>query len=306
MYKHSSNIDLRALHIFRTVAECGGFAPAQAVLNASQSSISERIAKLESDLGVRLCDRGRAGFRLTEAGIAVRETSDRLFAALDAFQLDTSELSGTLSGRLGIGTLDNTVMNRKSALVDALRRFAKRDHNVQIDLTVGSPAELERRVLEGALQAALSIFPVHISGLSYRKLYTEEHILCAPAGHPLCSEKSTRKLRAGIRTAPAVSVTFLAREFEPILQNVTARVENIEASEILLLSGGYIGYLPKHHAAHWLNVGELLELDPKLRQHFDFELAVPLGGGHSSALRAFLTDLNSAVGSGRSQKPEQR
>ena len=294
MYENDAGTDIRALLVFRVVAERGGFAAAQAALGVAQSSISERIAKLEGDLGVRLCDRGRAGFRLTEAGTAVLEASTRLFAALDAFRLATSELTGRLSGRLGIGTLDNTVADPDSPLVGALRRFAARDHDVRIDLTVGSPADLERGVLEGELHAAIGIFPVHVAGLRYRRLYTEEHRLCASRDHPLCVETSARKRRTAIRTAPAVSVAFLARKTDPLLEGVCARVENVEACAMLLLSGGYIGFLPSHHAAPWIEAGELVELEPKLRQRHDFELAVRRGGAHSAALRAFLTDLGAA------------
>ena len=289
-----ADIDLRALLVFRAVAERGGFAAAQAALGVAQSSISERIAKLEGDLGVRLCDRGRAGFRLTEAGAAVLEASTRLFAALDEFRLATSELTDRLSGRLGIGTLDNTVTDPDSPLIGALRRFAARDHDVHIELSVGSPADLERGVLDGDLHAAIGIFPVHVAGLRYRPLYTEEHRLCASRDHPLCQETGARRRRAGIRAAPAVSVAFLARKTDPVLDGVRARVENVEACAMLLHSGGYIGFLPTHYASPWLELGELVELEPKLRQRHDFELAVRRGGAHSAALRAFLTDLRVA------------
>ena len=121
MYHYDSisdiDIEIRSLLVFRSVAERGGFAAAQAALGVAQSSISERIAKLEGALGVHLCDRGRAGFQLTEAGEAVYESSTRLLAAIDAFRLETSELTDRLSGRLGIGTLDNTVSDRASPLL---------------------------------------------------------------------------------------------------------------------------------------------------------------------------------------------
>ena len=60
--------DLKLLRIFETIVRCGGFAAAQPILNIGASSISEYMSQLETRLGLRLCERGRAGFRLTEEG----------------------------------------------------------------------------------------------------------------------------------------------------------------------------------------------------------------------------------------------
>jgi len=60
--------DLHMLAVFMTVAECGGFAAAQVALNASQSTIGRQISDLERRFGMRICQRGRAGFRLTDKG----------------------------------------------------------------------------------------------------------------------------------------------------------------------------------------------------------------------------------------------
>jgi len=56
-----SDIDLRLLRVFEAVAVAGGFVRAQEALGISQPAISSYIAKLESRLNVRLCDRGPKG-----------------------------------------------------------------------------------------------------------------------------------------------------------------------------------------------------------------------------------------------------
>ena len=60
--------DLRLFRLFMTVVEAGGFTAAQSELNLSLSTISTHFAELEGRLGVRLCRRGRSGFKLTEEG----------------------------------------------------------------------------------------------------------------------------------------------------------------------------------------------------------------------------------------------
>jgi DNA-binding transcriptional LysR family regulator len=61
-------VDLRLLRVFATVVEARGFTAAQTILNVSGSTISNQISALETRLGVKLCRRGRAGFKLTEDG----------------------------------------------------------------------------------------------------------------------------------------------------------------------------------------------------------------------------------------------
>ena len=55
-------------------------AAAQALLNVSESTVSTHMHDLETRLGLRLCQRGRGGFRLTADGEAVYRSARELFA----------------------------------------------------------------------------------------------------------------------------------------------------------------------------------------------------------------------------------
>ena len=65
MLNQLSDLDLRLIRVFLSVLDAGGISAAQTALNVSQSTISTQLATLETRLGFRLCERGRAGFRLT-------------------------------------------------------------------------------------------------------------------------------------------------------------------------------------------------------------------------------------------------
>ena len=69
--RRTDNADLRLLRIFMTVADARGFSAAQTLLNISAPTVSNHISALETRLGVKLCQRGRAGFRLTQEGEVV-------------------------------------------------------------------------------------------------------------------------------------------------------------------------------------------------------------------------------------------
>ena len=56
------SVDLRLLRVLVAVVEGRGFAAAQTQLNVGASTISNHMSALETRLGVKLCQRGRAGF----------------------------------------------------------------------------------------------------------------------------------------------------------------------------------------------------------------------------------------------------
>ncbi|MGH8844684.1 MAG: helix-turn-helix domain-containing protein, partial [Advenella sp.] len=57
-----TDFDLRLLRVFRTVAKMGSFTAAESALGITRSAISLHMSDLEKRLGMRLCQRGRAGF----------------------------------------------------------------------------------------------------------------------------------------------------------------------------------------------------------------------------------------------------
>src|SRR5215813_8558763 len=101
-----SDIDVRLLRVFVAIVECGGFAAAQAQLNITESTISTHMHDLEQRLGLRLCQRGRGGFRVTEDGEAVYRATRELFASLDGFRTRVASLKRQMSGQLVVGMPD--------------------------------------------------------------------------------------------------------------------------------------------------------------------------------------------------------
>src|ERR687891_154677 len=60
--------DLRLLKVLREVALRGSFSAAAEALSYSQPAVSQQIARLESQAGVKLIERQPKGVRLTAAG----------------------------------------------------------------------------------------------------------------------------------------------------------------------------------------------------------------------------------------------
>ncbi|MFM0207046.1 LysR family transcriptional regulator [Paraburkholderia sediminicola] len=260
------DVDLKLLRVFMTVVRCGGFSAAQATLNVSQSTISEQMTTLETRLGLKLCERGRSGFRLTEHGIATYEAAQRLQVAVESFCVDTDALKQHISGKLYLGIIDNTVTDSASPLPQALQAFVSRGHDVHLDVYVGTPAELEERVLDGRLHIAVGHFPLHVPGLTYTDLYCEPDGLYCGKGHALAGRTpGDAGLDEAVASSRVVARGYLQQHDLRMLKvsKAAATVDNIEAQAILILSGAYIGFLPIHYAARWVARDELHQISPE-------------------------------------------
>ncbi|MNL44459.1 LysR substrate binding domain protein [compost metagenome] len=76
-----------------------------------------------------------------------------------------------------------------------------------------------------------------------------------------------------------------------------ATVDNIEALAILIISGAYLGFLPVHVAAQWVNSGEMQQLAPNtLSLASPFEVITRRGVPAPPILRVFLEDMAASSG----------
>ncbi|MGF6969438.1 DNA-binding transcriptional LysR family regulator [Paraburkholderia sp. WC7.3g] len=289
-----TDIDLRLLRVFRAVVESGGFSNAQMVLNVSQSTISTQMAQLETRLGVTLCHRGRSGFSLTVEGEACYRHVVDLFKSIHAFQMHADELRGELSGVLRVAFLDNVVTDPDSPLRALFAGFVGHSGNrVRLALDVLSPQEMERRLLDHTLDAAIGIFYGRLPSLEYRPLYRETDSLVCARNHPLAAGGNPEALRQAIPGARKVVRGFLGPlefpQHDAHTDDTNAVVTNVEAAVHLILTGAYIGFLPRHYSRAWVGRGELIELLPEhFVRHSDFSLVTHVNGAHQRAIQAFI------------------
>src|ERR687892_35953 len=108
-------LDVKRLRILREVAQRGSFSAAAEALYLSQSAVSQQIATLEREVGMKLLDRTREGPKLTDAGrvlvghaeaaIARLEEAERELAARQVVPLaelaDEEWLCGSRSSSCG-------------------------------------------------------------------------------------------------------------------------------------------------------------------------------------------------------------
>jgi DNA-binding transcriptional LysR family regulator len=242
--------DLRLIRIFLRVVDAGGMSAAQASLNLSLSSISEKIAALEARFGLKLCRRGRGGFALTKAGEEFYEECQRLIATLDQFSARVNGLSSALPRSITIGLVDNMISDPLCPVAEALAHFVEVAPNTHIEITTLSPGELLREVIAQKADLVIGSFPYLSLGLDYIDLHEETHNLYCGAGHPLFAVPDDQIGIDTVRQHRIIARGYWASRDIRIfaISAPHATVSNMEAEAHLILSGAYIGYLPDHFA----------------------------------------------------------
>jgi len=290
--------DIRLLKVFAKVVEAGGFSAAQIDLNISQSTLSTHMTSLELRLGVRLCERGRSGFQLTDRGKLIYQASQRLFSALDDFRSDAGAARNCLTGRLVVGIVDSLTTNPACALDRAIAAFNQKAAEVQVTIRVTSPSEIERVVLEGSCDLGLGTCGRHSPYLDYEDLFEERQVLYCGRGHPLFE----RSHEIGI--AELGGQQFIRRAYaapdklpEGIRLVSTAVADLMEGVAIFILSGRYIGFLPALFAQHWV-AQDLMRplLEPTLGYQNPVYLATRKTETKKPVLSAYLRELRHVHG----------
>jgi DNA-binding transcriptional LysR family regulator len=260
-------MDFKLLRVFQAVVEAGGFSAAQNELNVGLAAISKQISDLEIRIGMRLCTRGREGFHLTEEGKLVYQASIELFASVDSFRDRISSAQNELIGDLSVGVIDNTMSDKSSPLIAALRTMHDEAPKVRLRLHAGQLDEVERGLVEGRL--LLGIVPVYQrrEEFDYFDLYHEQsHAYCA-SGHPLFEAAQTQIDIDTLRRYEVVNHRYAIHRDKAAFVNYdsqSASASQVEAVSILILTGRFIGFLPEHFAAQMVRDGLLRALRPDL------------------------------------------
>ncbi len=236
------------------------------------------------------------GVALTEEGRIVYEAAQRLFAAVEDYRTDTEALRGSLVGELRIGAVDNTVTDPRSPISEGIRRFNARQNSVHIRLVIDSPQAMQRHLLDRRIDIGIFGFAQKLPTLRYNKLYIELHTLYCGIGHPLFGRWPSSVRPDEMRKHKFVARGYWNRQdlYRLGIHSAAASVDHMEAQLLLILSGGYLGFLPAHYARQWV-IERKLEpvLEEELSYPAQIQLVMRKGVRLTAVVKTFIQDLRS-------------
>jgi DNA-binding transcriptional LysR family regulator len=187
--KLSFMLDVRRLRVLHAVSAYGSVTAAAAALGYSAPAVSQQLAALEREVGMRLTERVGRGLELTPAAMILVGHTDALLARLDAAESDLAALRDQVAGRVALAAFPSAAASFVSAAWAALAGSAPQ---VRLDLTEMEPEESLPAVLRGRTDVAVAheydLLPRPLDPLfERRELLSDPVLLAVPADHPLAA-----------------------------------------------------------------------------------------------------------------------
>ncbi|MGA2014398.1 MAG: LysR family transcriptional regulator [Solirubrobacteraceae bacterium] len=187
-------MDPRRLLTFRTVAVERSFSAAARTLSLSQPSVSNQVAALERELGVRLLKREPAGLTLTHEGEVLLEHADVIAERLQLADSQLALASRAWRSRLRIGAFPTALAGLVPAAIAQLRR---RYPDIKLTVDEGASEDLPSRVRNGDLHLAVAFQDasqprIEPPGLERHDLLRERFMVALAPDHPLARRTQVR------------------------------------------------------------------------------------------------------------------
>lgn len=177
-------MNLKLLKAFVTLAEKGNYAEAASALSMTQPALTKQINLLESEINLRLFNRGRQGTLLTPGGAQLLPEARKVLQQSALFMQHAGLVAQGLEGKIAIGFgLSSFVYAPQS-----VARFGKRFPAINITLQDLPSSQQIQMLQQGELQMGFVRLPPP-SPLEYLPLFEDRLVLITPESHSLTVEQ---------------------------------------------------------------------------------------------------------------------
>lgn len=189
--KRVGRMNIAQLKTFVNLAKTLNYSETARSLFISQPAVTQQIARLEAELGVRLFERSRRGVALTSAGKSYYEDCVDAVARLEAARERAKNQAEHETETLRMGCAIWAFILRLDKLVARLRRSMP---NMRVgivpDETESLIGDLAREELDVVFAAQTSRVPS--SGVAFEKLFDGRLVCVVPASSPFADAESVR------------------------------------------------------------------------------------------------------------------
>lgn len=258
-----SDTDIAALREFIEIVEAGGITAAQGRLGKGKSAISLTLSRLEARLSMRLCDRGRSGFRLTEQGQMVHSAAIQLMNEIGRFTDFVGAATHKLEGEVSMLADDSFLFEFADPLSGAIARIKDRYPGLKLNLRMTSPDQVLASVLEGSADLGFTALIRPSDALVATPVCKERMGIFCGRDHPLfvredaslTMEDLHRHDFVAAEVAQEADYSNFVGAFIP-----SATAPTILSRMLLILSSRYLGFMPLAFAAPWSDRGDIREI----------------------------------------------
>ncbi|MGX5840936.1 LysR family transcriptional regulator [Mesorhizobium sp. ArgA1] len=255
----------RLLKTFLAVARHRNITRAAREVHLAQSSVSDQIQSLESEVGVALFIRSRQGLDLTAAGEVLKPYAEEILQLADEARIAVEAMTGTTAATVTVGALETIAAVKLPQWLAAFRG----DHpEIGLRLKIAGSDALLRQLEEGEIDVAICFDKGGLDErLARRTLTAEPLVLVASAEDAAVSRQNDLAALAALRFVATETGCVYRHLFDTAFAEtgvgaprLAAEVGSIGAIVGLVASGVGMGLVPRLAVADALDRGEIVEL----------------------------------------------
>ena len=260
-------IDIKTLRSFMAIVECQGVTAAQSRLNVTTSVISGHLTHLEDRLGMTLCHRGRAGFKLTEDGAAVYEACLGFTESVASFQHQLhyiKQLDSVHGGHIRLCLIDQMPKFFYDALRQRLASSYRNNPLIHFSIDVQSPESMLEKLLSNESDIGVGYFGSFPPLLTFKPAFVEKQVVCCGREHRLFYNSGGLTLEELEQNYPWIKRGYVVEHHINHIRpkTLSATTYHMEATAQLILAGYHVGYLPRDLARRYEGMGLMKILLP--------------------------------------------
>ena len=164
-------MEIRVLRYFLTAAQEESITKAAQLLHVTQPTLSRQIAQMESDMGVKLFERGTRKIVLTDEGLLLRRRAEEILALVDKTEQELTDQSQAVQGVVTIGCGDVAALR---LLPELFRSFLLRYPGVTFDLYTATAEHVKDRMDRGLVDVGLLLEPVSMDKYEFIRVPDRE------------------------------------------------------------------------------------------------------------------------------------
>jgi DNA-binding transcriptional LysR family regulator len=187
-------LDVKRLRILREVVTHGSFSGAADALYLSQSAVSQQIATLEREVGMKLVERTRDGTKPTDAGKVLVEHADAAICRLEEAERELAAIAGLEGGEVRVASFPSA---SATLLTLGVSEFVKKHPKVKLNVADAEPEVSLPKLRAGELDLAITFdYPTlpepEERDVEHTLLLTESMHVALPADHPLADRSRVK------------------------------------------------------------------------------------------------------------------
>ena len=183
-------MDLKQLKYFARIVELESITAAAQSLFVAQPSLSQHVANLEAELGVKLLNRGAHGARATTSGELLYQYAKTILRQVEEATVALKQQSHDPAGHVTLGLPTST---SRMVAVELLRGLTERHKQISLEIVEGSSADLADQIARQKLDLTVAVDVQDNARFDIHPLLIEELLIVGlgglPAGAPVPLER---------------------------------------------------------------------------------------------------------------------